>query len=323
MNIGAYVHFSEKYQGKKGVLDCDYYVLKENLEKAREQFKDVKRMLDAFEYWFGPYPFYEDSYKLVDVSYTGMEHQSSVTYGNGYKNGYRGRDGSGSGWGLKFDFIIIHESAHEWFGNSVTSMDIADMWVHESFGAYSETLFTDFHFGKEAGNQYITGTRRSIRNDRPIVGVYNVNYEGSGDMYTKGANMLHTLRQMVNDDKKFRLIINKICSKFYHKTVTGAQIENLLASETGFNLKPFFDQYLRTTKIPVFEYSVESNILKYRWNNIVEGFSIPLKITINGKEKWISPSARWKQTGIEKNAEVKTDPNFYVKSEQLKPEQTK
>lgn len=323
MNIGAYVHFSEKYKGKKGILDCDYYVLKENLEKAKEQFKDVKRMLDAFEYWFGPYPFYEDSYKLVDVSYTGMEHQSSVTYGNGYKNGYRGRDGSGSGWGLKFDFIIIHESAHEWFGNSVTSRDIADMWVHESFGAYSETLFTDFHFGKEAGNQYIIGTRRSIRNDRPIVGVYNVNYEGSGDMYTKGANMLHTLRQMVNDDKKFRLIINKICSKFYHKTVTGAQIENLMSSETGFNLKPFFDQYLRTTKIPVFEYSAEGDILKYRWNNIVEGFSIPLKITINGKEKWITPSAGWKQSKIEKNAEIKIDPNFYVKSEQLKPEQTK
>ncbi len=322
MNIGAYVHFSEKYKGKKGILDCDYYVLKENLEKAKEQFKDVKRMLDAFEFWFGPYPFYEDGYKLVDVSYTGMEHQSSVTYGNGYKNGYRGRDGSGSGWGMKFDFIIIHESAHEWFGNSVTSKDIADMWIHESFGAYSETLFTDFHFGKEAGNQYIIGTRRSIRNDRSVVGIYNVNYEGSGDMYTKGANMLHTLRQIVNDDKKFRNMINKICSVFYHKTVTTEQIENLMAKETGMNLKPFFNQYLRTVKIPALEYRSDGNVLEYRWNNVVDGFKMPVKITLNGKEKWLTPSAEWKKINAEVNAEIKADPNFYIKVQQLKPEQT-
>ncbi|MCB0457058.1 MAG: M1 family metallopeptidase, partial [Flavobacteriaceae bacterium] len=166
VNIGDYVHFSEKYNGIKGVLDMDYWVLQENLEKAKKQFKQAPMMMEAFEYWFGPYPFYEDSFKLVEVPYLGMEHQSSVTYGNKYENGYLGGDLSGSGWGLKFDFIIIHEAGHEWFANNITNSDVADMWLHEGFTAYSENLYLDYHFGKEASSEYVVGTKRRIQNDR-------------------------------------------------------------------------------------------------------------------------------------------------------------
>jgi aminopeptidase N len=229
INIADYAHFSEKFAGEKGALDCDYWVLKDNLEKAKIQFKQATMMLAAFEHWFGPYPFYEDGYKLVEAPYLGMEHQSSVTYGNGYANGYRGTDLSGTGWGQKFDFIIIHESAHEWFANNITYEDVADMWVHESFGNYSESLYVEYYFGKEAGNEYVLGTRRNIMNDRPITGIYNVNFEGSGDMYYKGGNMLHTLRQIVNDDGKWRGILRGLNKDFYHQVVKGSQIENYMS----------------------------------------------------------------------------------------------
>jgi len=201
--IGNYVNWKEIYMGEKGKLICDYWVLDYNLEKAKEQFKQVPMMLKAFEYWFGPYPFYEDGYKLIEAPHLGMEHQSAVAYGNGFKNGYRGRDLSGStaGWGLKWDFIIVHESGHEWFANNITTIDIADMWVHEGFTNYSETLFTEYYYGKEAGSDYCIGTRKLITNDKPIIGPYGVNKEGSGDMYYKGGNMLHTIRQVINDDE--------------------------------------------------------------------------------------------------------------------------
>lgn len=312
LNIADYAHFSEKYQGEKGGLDCDYYVLSYNLDKAKTYFQEVRRMFDALEHWFGPYPFYEDGFKLVEVPYPGMEHQSSVTYGNGYTFGYGGRDVSRTGWGMKFDFIIIHESSHEWFGNSITSRDVADMWIHESFGAYSETLFVDYHYGKQAGNEYCAGTRANIGNRSPIIGPYNVNTEGSGDMYSKGANMLHTLRQLVDNDEKFRNIIRGLSAKFYHQTVTTEQIENYLSESTGNDLKLFFDQYLRNTKIPVFEYSVEGKVMKYRWNDCVTGFMMPLKVKINELEKWVYPTAGWKQEVVPEDARIVTDPSFYI-----------
>lgn len=312
LNIADYAHFSEKYQGEKGQLDCEYYVLKDNLDKARIYFQEVKRMLDALEHWFGPYPFYEDSYKLVEVPYPGMEHQSSVTYGNGYKFGYGGRDESRTGWGLKFDFIIEHESSHEWFGNSITSNDIADMWIHESFGAYSESLFVDYHYGQQAGSEYCIGTRKNIGNRSPIIGPYNVNREGSGDMYSKGANMIHTLRQLVNDDERFRSILRGLSATYYHQTVTSEQVEEYLAKAAGMDLGLFFDQYLRSTKIPVFEYSLDNKILKFRWNNCVSGFKMPLKIRINGIEKWIEPVTVWKEIEAGENSVIVPDPNFYI-----------
>jgi len=313
INIGDYVHFGEKFNGEKGVLDCDYWVLKENLEKAKVHFKQVALMLKAFEHWFGPYPFYEDSYKLVDAPYLGMEHQSSITYGNGYQNGYLGRDQSGTGWGDKWDFIIIHESGHEWFANNVTYKDIADMWIHESFINYSESLFVEYYWGKDAGAEYVRGTRRSIRNDRPIVGIYNVNYEGSGDMYPKGGNMLHTLRQIVNDDTKWREILRGLNKDFYHQVVDGSQIENYISQKTGMDLKPFFDQYLRDVRIPVFEYYVKDNDLIFRWNNCVQRFNIPLKIWVAGSVKNINPSTRWDTIKLDSsNPEIIVDKDYYV-----------
>ncbi len=313
INIADYAHFSEIYSGEKGELDCDYYVLKGNLRFAQHQFKQVSLMLEAFEYWLGPYPFYKDGYKLVEVPYAGMEHQSSVTYGNKYRNGFFGNDFSFSGWGQKFDFIIIHESGHEWFANSITYKDIADMWIHEGFTSYAENLYVEYHYGKKAGSEYVIGTRMNIRNDRPIIGQYNVNYEGSGDMYHKGANMLHTLRQIVNDDEKWREILRKMNREFYHQTVTSRQIEDFLSRETKIDLSKFFDQYLRDVRIPKLEYSINENELQYRWSNCVDGFDMPVKIYLNEAEKWLKPVLEWKIEEIElKDTVVKIDPNFYV-----------
>jgi len=313
INIGDYTHFSEVYNGEKGSLNCDYYVLRENLDKAKVQFEQVPMMLKAFEHWFGPFPFYEDGYKLVEVPYLGMEHQSSVTYGNGFTNGYRGTDLSDSGWGLKFDFIIIHESAHEWFGNSITNEDIADMWIHESFANYSENLYLENYYGKEAGREYVLGSRRNIYNDKPVIGIYNVNNEGSHDMYYKGGNMLHTLRQIVNDDEKWRSILRGMNKDFYHQVVKGSQIENYLSEKTGLILKPFFDQYLRDVRIPVLEYYIKGNTLTFRWNNCVPGFNMPLKIYVSGREKIISPVSSFTSVVLDtENAVIKVDVNYYV-----------
>ncbi len=311
INIGDYVHFGEKYEGEKGTLDMDYYVLRDNLEKAKKQFQDAPKMMKAFEHWFGPYPFYEDSFKLVEVPYLGMEHQSSVTYGNKYLNGYLGNDLSGSGWGMKFDFIIIHEAGHEWFANNITYKDAADMWIHEGFTAYSENLFLDYYYGKKAANEYVIGTRRNIQNDRPIIGTYDVNHEGSGDMYYKGANMLHTLRQLLEDDEKWRSILRELNKSFYHQTVTTKQIEDYISTATQIDLTEFFNQYLRTTKIPTLEYSFSEGKLRYRYTNIIEKFDMPVRVFIDNKAKWIRPNAAWQTIDLKGN-EFKVDPNFYI-----------
>ena len=313
VNIGDYTHFSEVFDGEKGPLSMDYYVLKDNLEKAKKQFTDAPKMMKAFEHWFGAYPFYEDGFKLVEVPYLGMEHQSSVTYGNQYKQGYLGRDLSGTGWGLKFDFIIIHESGHEWFANNITDIDIADMWIHESFTNYSESLFLDYYYGKKAASEYVIGLRKTIANKTPIIGKYNVNKSGSSDMYNKGGNMLHTLRQLIDNDEKWRLILRKMNADFYHQTVATKQIEDFLSKETGFNLNPFFNQYLRTIKIPTLEHTIENKTLKYRWTNTVANFEMPLKTTINGKEKWIYPTSNWKKLELTSaGTSFLIDENFYV-----------
>lgn len=313
INVGDYVHFHDIYAGEKGDLDCDYWVLSYNEEKAREHFKQAHLMLEAFEYWFGPYPFYEDSYKLVEVSYPGMEHQSSVTYGNGYKNGYGGRDVSGTGYGMKFDFILVHESGHEWFANSITNWDAADMWIHESFIAYSENLYVDYFWGKEASAAYCRGTRLNISNNRQIIGIYDVNYEGSGDMYSKGANMLHTLRQILDDDEKWRQILRGLNEEFYHQTVKTEQIEGYISEHAGIDLQLFFDQYLRDTRIPTFEYALVKGNMRYRWANCVRGFNMRLKIYIDGQLHWLEPSQRWQTLkGKENINNVEVDKDFYV-----------
>ena len=318
INIGDYVNFSEVYDGMAGNLDLDYYVLSYNLEKAKEQFKQVPMMMEAFEHWFGQYPFYKDSFKLVEVPYLGMEHQSSVTYGNGYQNGYLGNDLSGTGWGLKFDFIIVHEAGHEWFANNITNKDVADMWIHEGFTAYSENLYLDYHFGKQASAEYVIGTRKNIQNDRPLIGYYDVNKEGSSDMYYKGANMLHTLRQLIEDDEKWRKILRKMNVTFYHQTVSSKQIEDFLSQETGIDLTEFFNQYLRTTKVPTLEYTINKKTLKYRWINIVEGFDMPIQVIINDEDMWLFPKADWQTMNLEsKQSTIKIDPDFYIYSQKI------
>jgi len=317
INIGDYVNFSEKYNGEKGILDIDYYVLRDNLEKAKEQFKQVPMMLDAFEYWFGPYPFYEDSFKLVEVPYLGMEHQSSITYGNKYMQGYLGRDLSRTGWGLKFDYIIIHESGHEWFANNITYKDIADMWVHEGFTCYSENLYVDYHFGKEASAEYVIGSRRGIGNRKPIIGPYNVNKGGSGDMYAKGANLLHTLRQIAKDDQIWRQVLRGLNEEFYHQTVTSKQIEDYISENIGFDLTFVFDQYLRDYRIPILEYSIMNNVLKYRWANTIDGFNMPIEVSIDNNKQWLYPENSWKETAI-KQEFIEIDKDYYVFNKDLR-----
>jgi aminopeptidase N len=218
------------------VLDLDFYVLPENYEKAKVHFNDAYRTIKAFEHWFGPYPFYKDGFKLVEVPYLGMEHQSSVTYGNKYLNGYLGSDLSSTGWGLKWDFIIVHETAHEWWANNITYKDIADMWIHESFANYAENLFTEYYYGPKAGSEYVIGTRLKIGNQTPIIGQYDVNQEGSGDMYPKGGNLLHTLRQWLDDDVKWRSILRGLQKDFKYQTVTTEQIENYIAHSTPISI---------------------------------------------------------------------------------------
>jgi aminopeptidase N len=312
INIGDYKNFTESYDGEKGTLDCDYYVLRDNVKKAKKQFADASRTLEAFEHWFGPYPFYEDSYKLVEAPYLGMEHQSSVTYGNGYQNGYRGTDLSATGWGLKFDFIIIHESGHEWFANNITYRDIADMWIHESFTAYSENLFLDYHFSTDAGAAYTRGTRKNIANDRPIIGYYQVNKRGSSDMYYKGANMLHMIRQIIDNDELWRSILRGMNSTFYHQTVTTEQIETYIIEESGIDLQPVFDQYLRDVRIPILEYNWTDEGLQYRWNNTIAGFNMPVEIQVGESHLRLNPTENWSLTKDVKEAPLKVDSDYYV-----------
>jgi aminopeptidase N len=304
--IGKYVNWKEQYKGEKGNLDCSYWVLDYNETKAKEQFKQVDNMFKALEHWFGPYPFYEDGYKLVESPHLGMEHQSAVAYGNKYQNGYLGRDLSGSGWGLKWDYIIVHESGHEWFGNNITTKDIADMWVHEGFTDYSEPLFVEYHYGKKAGSEYVRGLRRTIQNDISVIGPYGVNMEGSGDMYAKGANLLHTIRQVINNDEKFRNILRGLNKDFYHQTVTTQQVEQYISQKSGINFSKVFDQYLRTVKIPTLEIKGDG----YRWTNCVAGFDMPVRLT-NGQ--MLAPTTEWKKLKQTKAAgKVDVDANFYI-----------
>lgn len=308
-NVGKYVNFKETYAGEKGQLDLDYWVLDYNLEKAKKQFHQVKPMMKAFEYWFGPYPFYEDSYKLVESPYLGMEHQSSVAYGNKFENGYLGRDLSGTGVGLNWDFIIIHESGHEWFANNITAKDQADMWIHESFTNYSETLFTEKYMDKASAEKYVIGTRKTVQNDEPVIGKYGVRNEGSGDMYNKGGNMLHTIRQVINDDEKFRQILRGLNKDFYHQTVTTKQVEDYISQKSGIDFSSVFNQYLRTTKIPVLEYQQAGNSLKFRYSNIVDDFKLPL---ILKNKVQINPTTQWQTVKLKSGDPVDFDENYYV-----------
>lgn len=310
--VGHYAHYRETYAGEAGELTMDFYPLDYNVERAKRQWVQARSMMQCFEHWFGPYPWYEDGYKLIEVPNTGMEHQSAVTYGNWFANGYRGRDGSGTGLGLEWDFIIIHESAHEWFANNITVKDQADMWVHESFANYAEGLYTECLFGKEDGARYIIGNRRGIRNDRPIVpDAYGVNATGSGDMYVKGGNMLHTIRQVVDDDERWRRILRGMNETFGRQTVMGSQIEAYMSREAGIDLSRVFDQYLRTTMVPELEVRFGGGTLHYRWNNVVDGFDMPVRVTLDGGTRVLRPTPAW-QTLSGASGPLVADPNYYI-----------
>ena len=312
--IGKYVHFADSITGENGQnLSLDYWVLDYNLEKAKKQFdRDVKPMIRAFEHWFGPYPFYEDGFKLVESPHLGMEHQSATAYGNHYMDGYLGSDLSGSGWGMKWDYIIVHEAGHEWFGNNITSNDIADMWVHEGFTMYSEPLFIEYHWGKKAADEYVQGIRNNISNDIPLIGPYGVNQEGSGDMYNKGANLLHTIRQVIDNDSLFRSILRGLNKDFYHQTVDSKDVENYFSQKSGKDFSKVFDQYLRTTKIPVLEYKIIGDRFSIRWANVVPGFAMPVKLASG---EWLHPTENWKAIPLPAGAKANgplPDKNFYI-----------
>jgi len=273
LNIADYVHFEDQYNE----LSLDYYVLKENLDKAKQQFQQVQPMMDCFYEKFGEYPFQKDGFKLVETPYLGMEHQSAIAYGNGYQNGYLGTDLSKTGIGLKWDFIIIHESAHEWFGNSISAADLADLWIHESFTAYAESVFVECEFGKKEAIRYLYGLRDIIANDRPMIGKYGVNHEGSGDMYYKGANMLNTLRSVINNDEKWWSLLKEFHETFKYQTIHANDVINFYNSRTKLNLKPIFDQYLNYTSIPELQLKFDKNKTLYlRWKTDVENFKMPI-----------------------------------------------
>jgi aminopeptidase N len=315
INAGQYAHFADTLIGEKGKLTMDYWPLAYHADTAKIQFRQASSMMKCFEHWFGPYPWYEDGYKLVEAPHLGMEHQSGVAYGNKFKNGYSGRDLSATGWGMKWDFIIVHESAHEWWGNNITTKDAADMWIHESFANYAEGIYAECQDGKQAGAEYIIGSGRNIKNDSPIIGHYGVNDEGSGDVYYKGGSMLHMIRQLVDDDEKWRGILRGLQRTFYHQTVTGAQVQDYMIRQSGIDLRPVFRQYQTTIMIPALEYKIATGKLSFRWTNVVPGFAMPVKAAIGaGSFEWLKPTAEWKTLprSVAATDTVKVDPSFYV-----------
>jgi aminopeptidase N len=320
--IGKYVNWQEDYAGENGKLKCSYWVLDYDLEKSKKQFgRDVHPMLKCFEEWFGPYPFYEDGYKLVETSHLGMEHQSAIAYGNQFLDGYLGSDLSGTGRGTKWDYIIVHESGHEWFANNITTNDIADMWVHEGFTNYSEVLFVECQDGKKAADEYCQGLRNNIQNDRPIIGKYGVNKEGSGDMYAKGASLVHTIRQVIDDDMTFKKILRGLNKTFYHKTVDTKDIENYINKQSGKDLSKIFDQYLRTKQIPQLEYKINGSSFSYRWKNGIRGFNMPVRIFSGSHQVWITPGEEWHTQKMADWFNEKSffiDKNFYITAKKIK-----
>jgi len=314
--IGDYKYFNDIHINNFDTLELDYYVLKYNYNKARDHFQQVNPMLECFEKYFGPYPFYKDGYTLIETPYLGMEHQSAIAYGNNYLPGYNGNKQFIAG--LDFDYIIVHETGHEWWGNSITTNDIADMWIHEGFCTYSEVLYVECIYGYDIMLKYVNNQKRSVRNDKPIIGPYNVNKKGSNDMYQKGSLMLHTLRNLIDNDSLWFSIIKGISEEFKYKIVDGIEIINYINEKVDLDLYYFFKQYLNNADIPIFEYKIQKkgrgSTLLYRWNAIND-FNMNIKVNIGQKDFWLSPDSEWKEYGLG-NADIKSfnvrDDLFYV-----------
>lgn len=316
MYVGDYIHFGENYNG----LDLDYYVLRDHEAKAKAQFAEVKTMLDCFQEKFGPYPFPADGYKLVEAPYLGMEHQSAVAYGNSFQKGYLGTDLSGTGKGLLFDFILVHESGHEWFGNSITSKDVADMWIHEGFTCYSESVYLECTQNKETALTYLNGLKKNVKNDRPIIGQYGVHQEGSGDMYYKGALLLNTIRSYVNNDERWWQLIKNYSTQFAHQIIDTQTVIQYFSEQTGLPMAPVFNQYLLHKELPILEWKLSNNQLSFRWNCAEKEFKLPATLVIKGKEVRVNPEKTWKSIPMpgktKKDIVVKTT-DFYILSKDL------
>lgn len=293
MNIGNYVHFSDKYKN----LPLDYYVLPENLEKAKKQFAQVPEMLAAYEHYFGEYPFEKDGYKLIEVPYAGMEHQSAVAYGNHFENGYYGRDWTGVGISLRFDFIIIHESGHEWFGNSITAKDRSDMWIHEGWTTYMETLYVEYLWGHDDAIKYLNGLKPKVQNKEPIITPRNTNTEPPEDQYFKGALMINTLRSVINDDAKWFKLIHDFYQHFKYQTIMTEDVIAYFNQQTNMNLTPIFNQYLRHTSIPTLELKFDGSkgTVDYRWKVDEAGFAMPVQVGTKGNWQIITPTTAWQE----------------------------
>ena len=321
LNIGDYINFKDTVNGEAGVLDVEYYILKENDTEEKKQHlrKNVLETIKAFEHWFGPYPFYEDSYKIVETAHLGMEHQSAIAYGNKFKNGYLGGDSSNTGWGKKWDFIVVHESGHEWFGNNITAADIADMWIHESFTNYSESLFIEYYYGKKAGQDYIFGNRKGIRNDKPIQGPYNVNKEGSGDMYIKGGVMHNMVRTIIDNDEKWREILRGLNKKFYHTQIHYNDIVDYINKNSTYNLSKLFEQYVQHTGIPTLEVNFTNDgQVTAKWISEVKNFNMPIHIGLKDQDKLLinikDTDTKLNIAGLTKNNIDIDTRNYYIKT---------
>jgi aminopeptidase N len=314
--IGDYVHWEENLEGLNGRLPIRYYALRYNEAKARKHFQMVPQMLHCFESWLGPYPFYEDGYSLVEAPYLGMEHQSAVAYGNNYQQGYKGTDRSATGVGMLFDHLIVHESGHEWFGNSITAHDMADNWIHEGFTSYSEVLYIECISGKENAYTYSLGTRRNIRNDKPVRGIAGIHQGGSVDQYDKGAAIVHMIRIILNDDSRFRSLLQELNQHFRHRIISSDSLEAYIIQHTGYPFEKFFEQYLHTTQIPVLEWYVKDKKLFYRFKHAVEGFSLPIAIKGGAKENaLIHPTTQWQHIKWKSGFDVSFPEDFLIKIE--------
>jgi aminopeptidase N len=312
VNIGNYVHFADWLDS----LPLDFYVLPEDLDKAKKQFVQAKGMLEAYQHYFGEFPFKKDGYKLIEVPYSGMEHQSAVTYGNGFTNGYLGRDWTGVGISTKFDFIIIHESAHEWFGNSVTTADRSDMWIHEAWATYLESLYVEYRFGHEDAIKYLNGYKSKVQNRRPILAERGVNATPPEDQYFKGALFINTLRSVVNDDKRWFHLLHDFYQHFKYQNIMTEDVVAYFSRQTGMDLTPIFNQYLRHTAIPTLELKFDGGqgAVSYRWKVDELDFAMPVRVGTPNHWQVIHPTAEWKtmKSPLSKDEfQVATD-SYYV-----------
>ncbi len=320
LNIGDYVHWHDVHLcADNDSLDLDYYVLRENFDKAKSHFEQVKPMLSCYETYLGKYPFQRDGYALVETAYLGMEHQGAIAYGNKYKTGYSGMDRSGQK--LSFDYIIIHETGHEWWGNSVTSADIADMWIHESFCTYSEAIYVECMHGYDTAMTYVNALKNTVVNSKPMIGTYGLNREGHYDMYVKGMLFLNTLRHVVNNDELWwPMIKNMSDTTFKYRITNYDEVVSFFNEKTGQNLSPIFDQYVRNAGLPVLEYSIKKSkkkmCLKYRWNTNVAQFNMPVEISSDKKRTRLFPTSEWQNIQLTGQPEF-DDQHFYYSRKKI------